>query len=187
MKNNQTLKIKFMRKLFKFTSIIMLFIANFISAQQKIDETFIKENIAIMDARILSLSEKEFTKQLIVSNFSEENKLPSQLNFLDEEFFDDGKNNDEVAGDGIYTSKQTFLHSERVPYVKTEKSYSVLDHIIIDKNFKKTESLEKKKKGASSFGGPTATLDCDIKWVCGCMSSCCGFIVSNCHFTIGWG
>ncbi|MCU7614979.1 hypothetical protein N0B16_11075 [Chryseobacterium sp. GMJ5] len=175
-----------MKNLFKFTSIIAFLFANFIFAQQKIDETFIKENIAIMDARILSVSEKDFAKQLVVVNFSEEIKLPNQINFSEEDFFDDGKNNDKFAEDGIYTSKKVFSHSEKIPFVTMDKSYSVLDHIIIDKNFKQIESLEK-KKGSSLSGGPTAILDCDIKWVCGCMSSCCGFIISNCHFTIGWG
>lgn len=149
-----------------------------------IDETFIKENVAITDGRILSISKTEYVKQLVVINFSTTAVLPTQINFDNQEFFDDGLNNDLVAGDGTYTTNTKYPHSASVPFVTLNDSYSVLDNILIDTSFQHLAALDKKK---GIGGGPTATLTCDIKWVCGCWGTCCGFQVSNCSFTIGWG
>lgn len=144
-----------------------------------VDEAFIKENVAITDARIQSISDKLYVKQLVVVNFSNERVMPQQIHFNEQEFYDDGINNDILAGDGIYTTHQTYLHTSAVPFITSEESLSILDNIIIDKDFKHYASLNDRK---ALEGGPTVTIYCGVKWVCGCWNSCCGFQLVECVF-----
>lgn len=169
-----------MKNILKLLSCFVILLSGLANAQQtEIDADFFKENIAITNAYVRSIDEKQYVKELQLQNFSEEKFSVQKLSFQDIKFADDGKENDLIANDGIYTSIEIFNHNDVVKYTG-KKQVSVLSTPVIDSVFK--------------YGGPQASVTCDIEFgVGGCRaesygwcSKCC-FSLSNCSVTIGWG
>lgn len=166
---------------------------------------FFKENISIFDARVRSLNETSFVKELYLANFSEKNWDRNQIGFDNIAFQDNGKGNDLVANDGIFTSVETFNFNTEIIYRKGVEVLSVMDVSITDPEFKHSDKLKKLKseykvKTLSSLNaniaaktGPNASITCDVE-ICssGCIADWIwsGFgciCVSHCSVTIGWG
>ncbi|MEN8138255.1 MAG: hypothetical protein ABFR62_07470 [Bacteroidota bacterium] len=150
---------------------------------------FIKENVAVNDARYRSVSNQFYVKEIVLINFSKDkskNQMPETLTSNGTSFFDDGSYNDITANDGIYTSAAKFYHDESRPFVKDGTINSVMfESYIIDTSFKhsdKLSSLNSKK----SIG-----IECDIEFgTCGCNADdwgwcdCCCFSLSNCKASL---
>ena len=165
------------------------------------DRNYFKENIAFLDARIRGISQEEFVKEIVLKDFSSLSKLPPSIGFEEGIFSDDGLINDLIAGDGIYTSKDSYSYTKSLASLTKGEIKSVLDEVVIDKSFKHRDQLNSTLKVKDQDAdnqvlesrGPVATIECDVefgtkgcyaqKW--GWCDSCC-VTVSNCRVKIGW-
>jgi hypothetical protein len=167
---------------------------------------FFKENMSIFDARVRTLDERTFVKELYLANFSQKSWNRNQIGFENMIFQDNGEGNDLVANDGIFTSARKFNFSNKVKYQKGVETFSVMDVIVISPQFKHTKKLDELKSNYNVLSvnntsivtqslkpGPKAELTCDVE-ICssGCIADWVwdGFgciCVSNCKVTIGWG
>jgi hypothetical protein len=98
---------------------------NFTEEPQINQTDFMKKNVAFTDARVRSLNESSFVKELVLTNFSDINLMPTSLVFKEYGYTDDGTHNDVIANDGIYTSVTQFNHDKEVPYIEEHKIRSV--------------------------------------------------------------
>ncbi|WP_378183643.1 hypothetical protein [Aquimarina sp. SS2-1] len=187
---------------------------NTVGNQKKIIETenreegessFFKENVALIDSRIRSISEEAYVRELVFVNFSQEEPMLDTVTFDNTSFFDDGSYNDLKANDGIYTSAAIFKHSKRVPYFKEFEIVSVMKEVVVDSNFKHSERL---KELSATYdhapflnnldpdnvileAGIGVSIECDVEFgTCGCyadqwgLCDCCCVTVSNCKVTV---
>lgn len=178
---NENLLLINRKMLFNFFFFLFIAISGMSNAQERteIDPQFFKENIVITDAYVRSISDEVYVREMKLTSYGEENYNFDKISFQNIRFSDDGKGNDLRAGDGIFTSVETFEHNDIVKQTEG-RSISVLKTPIADSAFNKN--------------GPKALLKCDIEFgVGGCRaeeygwcSKCC-FAVSNCSFELGWG
>lgn len=160
-------------------------------------EQFLKENIAVYDARVRSLSNTEFVREVYLKNFSDKSWDKTSIGFTGYLFEDNGNGNDLVANDGIYTSIEVFTYNNIIKYDESMKIKSVMKNPIISPEFVQENALqdystEYKVRPQNLKAGGTATITCDVEF---CSSGCIadwiweGFgciCVSNCSVTVGW-
>ncbi|MBD3425136.1 MAG: hypothetical protein GF417_11935 [Candidatus Latescibacteria bacterium] len=164
-------------------------------------EEFFDKNVVFADARIRSISSVEYIKEIVLINFSEEDRMPNSIIFNETTFFDDGSYNDLKPNDGIYSSAAIFPHCKMVPYDKELNLKSVMEKMVIDFEFQHADKIRNiseiyVKPNSSSdgiFKVGKILLDCDIEFgTCGCRADkwgwcdCCCFTLSNCHITVGF-
>ncbi len=206
-----------MKNIFKFTFAILIASITLYSCSENEDLgqvtkmteaeslSFFKENMSIFDARIRTLNETSFVKELYLANFSDKSWDRKQIGFDNIAFQDDGKGNDLVANDGIFTSMKNFDFNEEISYRKGVEILSVMNVIVTSPEFKYSEKLNKLKSeykiqsasnldsNSAAKAGPKAEISCDVE-ICstGCIADWIwdGFgciCVSNCNVTVGWG
>lgn len=162
---------------------------------------FFKQNISIFDARVRSVSNEQYVREMYLVNFSERAWDKTSIGFEGYLFEDNGSGNDLLANDGIYTSVEIFKHDTKIPFIQDELLRSVLDAPIVSPEFRKQTELaefafsyELSRNGQANAktNGPVATLECDVE-ICstGCIADWIwdGFgcvCVSNCRAKIGW-
>lgn len=171
---------------------------------------FIKENVSFVDARIRSINLNKYVREIVLNNHSTLKMMPSSLIFEDTYFVDDGSYNDLKSSDGIYTSTNNLEYNGIIKYDEYNNIISVMDEIIVDKNFKYKDQLKKlysikikpntmkKDIGINGNGSGNKVsiiqVECEIAFgTSGCRaerwgwcSSCC-FTISNCSkITFGW-
>ncbi|TRX71021.1 hypothetical protein [Carboxylicivirga sp. M1479] len=160
-------------------------------------EQFFKENIAIFDARIRTIDENTFVREVYLKNFSSEPWDKTSIGFTGYLFEDNGKGNDIIANDGLYTSVEMFVFDDKFEFNEDIDILSIMEKPIITSDFIQTKALQKFSNGYSERtqklkAGGTATITCDVKVVStGCIADwiwdgfgCIEF--SNCSVTIGW-
>jgi hypothetical protein len=166
---------------------------------------FFKENMSIFDARVRTLNETSFVKELYLANFSDKSWDRNQIGFDNIAFQDNGEGNDLVANDGIFTSIKKFSFNEKVAYRKNIKTLSVMNVTVTAPEFKHSKKLNELKSeykiktiasldnNVAAKAGPNGSITCDVE-ICssGCIADWIwdGFgciCVSNCSVTIGWG
>lgn len=167
--------------------------------------SFFKENMSIFDARVRTLNESFFVKELYIANFADRSWDKSEIGFDNTLFKDNGEGNDLIANDGIFTSVEKFNFNDKIVYDKEVELKSVMNKMITSPSFKHTKKLNDLKAeyrintiyeaedGLTGRDGPKAELTCDVE-ICssGCIADWIweGFgciCVSNCTATIGWG
>jgi restriction endonuclease S subunit len=160
-------------------------------------EQFLQENIAVYDARIRSLSEDAFVREVYLKNFSDKSWDKTSIGFTGYLFEDNGKGNDLIANDGIYTSVEIFIYDDVIKYDENMDIRSVMSKPIVSPDFIQEEALQDYStkydvRPQSLKAGGTATLTCKVK-ICstGCIADWIwdGFgciCVSDCSATIGW-
>ncbi len=167
--------------------------------------SFFKENMSIFDARVRTINESFFVKELYLANFSDRSWDKNEIGFDNTLFKDNGEGNDLVANDGIFTSVEEFEFNNKIVYEKDIEVKSVMNEMITSPEFKHAKKLNQlkadyqihtiyeTKDGLTGRDGPKAELSCDVE-ICssGCIADWIwdGFgcvCVSNCSFTIGWG
>lgn len=94
---------------------------------------YVKRHVAVVDFYVRSISTSNFVREIYFKNYGS-TALPSVLGFNNDLFFDDGTNNDQVSGDGIYTSTDSYAHTATVPYtngvdVSVQQNYAIIDNI----------------------------------------------------------
>jgi hypothetical protein len=165
---------------------------------------FFKENMSIFDARVRTLNETSFVKELYLANFSDKSWDRNQIGFDNIAFQDNGEGNDLVANDGIFTSIKKFNFNEKVAFRKNIKTLSVMNVTVTAPEFKHSKKLNELKSeykiktvasldnNVAAKAGPKASITCNVE-ICssGCIADWIwdGFgcvCVSNCSVTIGW-
>jgi hypothetical protein len=160
---------------------------------------FLKQNVAFVDARIRSISETSYVREIVLINFSKENRMPSSLIFDETTFFDDGSYNDLEANDGVYTSAAEFGHSKTLPYNKRATVRSVMKKIIVDQEFLHEKEIDNiarvyskpgssyEKNSADDLSWFKIGVKCKIEFgTCGCRADrwgwcwCCCFTIYDC-------
>jgi len=76
-------------------------------------EFFFKENIILVDARIGSLSSEKFVRELYLANFSARKWSKDSIGMVGYPFSENGKGNDLVANDDIYTNLEAYEYSKK--------------------------------------------------------------------------
>jgi hypothetical protein len=161
---------------------------------------FFLRNVSIFDARIRTIDENYFAREVYLKNFSKQNWNETLIEFTGFLFEDLGRGNDLVANDGIFTSVEKFNFNTKVVYNSKQLIRSVMQNPIVSPEFSKNEELQQFSKEYVMKGniankttvGGTATITCDVKIVSsGCIADwvwdgfgCIG--VSNCSATVGW-
>lgn len=161
---------------------------------------FIERNVAFVDARIRSISEEEYVREVVLINFSDDdddNNMPLSIIFEGTTFFDNGSFNDLKSDDGIFTSAAKFKHNKEIPYEQNKNIKSIMNEVIIDKHFQHRDQLEKAFDEYSNItkskSGPYIRIECDIEFgVGGCKADewgwcddCC-FSYKDCIGEFGW-
>lgn len=104
-------------------------------------EEFFKKNMAVFDARIRSIDDSKYVRELYLPNFSNDTWGEDEIGFDGEVFIDNGEINDQAPNDGIFTSVNTFNHDSRIPYFEDKKLRSVLSKVIVSPDFIQDEAL----------------------------------------------
>jgi hypothetical protein len=181
-------------------SLVML--AGTADGWAQLSNEFFLKHVAIVDATERSINEKEYVRQVKLKAFDEGEKLSVDLGNEGYGFLDDGKGYDEVAGDGIYTTLNTFPYSKENPYNEDLKEKSVAAGAIINPEFLHNEALKEyllQNPSPKVDGGLEVSIECDVTW-CSCSSPCGGCNVklggrtrcvscpklNNCKFNITW-
>ncbi len=160
-------------------------------------EQFLKENIAVYDARVRSLSNTEFVREVYLKNFSDKSWDKTSIGFMGYLFEDNGSGNDLIANDGIYTSVEAFTYDNIIKFDKNVKIKSVMKNPIISPEFIQENALQEysteyKVRPQNLKAGGVATITCDVEicstrciadWIWDGFGCVC---VSNCSVTIGW-
>jgi hypothetical protein len=116
-------------------------------------------------------------------DFEKSERLEPAIAYEGTAFFDDGKGNDVAAGDGVYTSPNTFQHTDEVPYDAEHTERSVASQALADPTFTHLSELQEFLESYTPAGkeGPTfgISVECDVS-MCYCNTPCGGC-------TIPWG
>ena len=166
------------------------------------EQLFFEQNVALFDARIRSLSNvtvirPAYVRELYLVNFSDEDWDRTMVGYEEDVFVDDGTGYDLVANDGIFTSTDSYFHTNEIPFDSDHWVRSVLERPIVDENFTHEAQLRefagnypiRDNSGTSASGG---SIKCKIKTGCtGCIAqkqgwcdACC--ICIDCNITIRW-
>ncbi len=122
------------------------------------DEAYARAHIAYTEFIRLGVTPGEYARCIRVTNFYEPGKTPRIASFNDEEFRDDGKGFDKVAGDGILTSlRKTAYAKGQTPVAAGSYSLSDQQYILHDPGFVHASAVP---EAFIRIG-----ITCDIVWV----------------------
>lgn len=158
--------------------------------------TYLRRNLAFVDIRVRALNQDHYVKEVLVVDFAHTSDIPDSMAFLNVPVADDGKGFDLQAGDGIYTS----IESYRMENSSGETTKSVYDKAIVDPDFawrtQLNDYLSKYSRPGAEGRLFSITLDCKVTW-CVCSNPNChhcfyyGCIpcpnFSDCRVSITWG
>ena len=96
---------------------------------------YFKENVAFFDERARSINKENYVKEIMIIDFGNSGKLPLVYFYRGNAYLDTGKGYDKVAGDGKYTSTETFKHNGHLPFDPNREVRSVMPNPLINKEF----------------------------------------------------
>ena len=96
----------------KFIALAMLMLVGVTSNAQKVDDNYIKENIAIIDMSSINLEKNQVIVEITLEDYSGKKQLPSVFGLNGYNFTDDGKGYDKKANDGVFTLKESVSKSK---------------------------------------------------------------------------
>lgn len=138
------------------------------------DQQFVKENLSFYDVRVRSLSEESYVVEILMVNFSNQpSKLSESFSFQNSVYSDNGKGNDLVAHDGLYTSVEEVNHDRRIPHDRAKTHYSVMKNPVVDSAFKYRSNIEGFESNYSFRKGGLLTRVFEI--------TCKVTLSGNCH------
>jgi hypothetical protein len=140
---------------------------------------FFEKHVAIVAATERSVSDREYVRQIRLKIFEGTKTGPIVIGNDGYALADDGEGNDEVKGDGIYTSEVTFAHTEANPYNKEAPIKSVLSAALVNGDFEHKDELQQfliENPPVEHSPGLELSLECDVSW-CSCASKCGGCFI----------
>lgn len=164
-------------------------------------EDFSQKNVSFFDARIRSVDEENYVRELYFANFSEEDLRVSNTYYDGVQYSDLGTGNDLIANDGIFTSVDKFQHDDRIKYDERNLIKSVLEKPVVSPNFVQNEKLGELESTYEyrNLPGQVQTrifeITCDITWTGGGCRACdwwggshCDwcFSLDGCSVTVGF-
>ena len=164
-------------------------------------DEFSQKYVAFLDARIRSIDSKKYVKELHFVNFSDRKIEVQNTYFNGFKYSDNGKGNDLIANDGIFTSDEEFNFDSNIVFDKQNPIKSVLNTPIVSPNFEKRKELQEyldqngsrilsNTPNKAKLGG---SISCDIKFGGGGCRACewwggrhCDwcFTLSNCKIEL---
>ena len=164
-------------------------------------EEFCQRNVSFFDARIRSIDEENYVRELYFANFSEEDLRVNNTYFDGVQYSDLGTENDLIANDGIFTSIDKFQHDNRIQYDEHNLIKSVLEKPVVSPNFVQKAKLRELESTYAYRNLPGQVqlrffeITCDITWTGGGCRACdwwggahCDwcFSLDDCSVTIGF-
>ena len=150
-----------------------------IGTEQLSLEEFSQKNVSFFDARIRSINETQYVRELYFVNFSDVELRIDNTYFEGRQYSDNGEGLDLVANDGIFTSIDLFQYNERVQYDSSNPNRSVLDRPIVSPNFIHYEKLAELEVNYHFRGLPKQArtrlgleINCNIIWTGGGCKAC---------------
>lgn len=155
---------------------------------------YVSENFVFISVKAVKIDENSYLKEIVCRDFkTKDNSVIAGFSIDEEMFTDNGKENDKLANDGIYTSvsKYTIESNEDVLVIS--------DNPTVAKSFKFKELLEiylNEHGIVVPNEGPSLSIDCDVEScdceACGCLACRFGwgkrlnwcFRFKNCHMTL---
>lgn len=104
-------------------------------------DQFAQQNVAFYDARIRSLDESSYVRELYFVNFSDQKQAVRNCFFDGHTYSDDGTGRDNIAGDGVFTSVEVYQYDDRIRYKRGVEIRSVLEKPVIHPDFKYRSKL----------------------------------------------
>lgn len=154
------------------TSLFFLGFFMLLGAGDATAQSNLSKNASLVNARVRSLNSTTYVREIIFVDFSK--AAPEPVIGWDQDVFgDEGKDNDQVAGDGVYTSKNKYSHSAAVPYQSGKPVRSVIDGPVVDGQFLYSSDLDKYigENQVQYRGGPTGHIEIELVR-CMCPSEC---------------
>lgn len=161
-------------------------------------------SMSIFDLRHRAINRTSYVKEVVIVSFSSNKLQKESIVFNGKPYTDDGKNNDLLAGDGVFTSLGKFDFDSKVNYDEKQLIKSFVNAPIIDPLFEKSHELhdyiakyEYFDNSESSNARKPAIVEvsCPVKFgTSGCYAHewglcnyCCVTIdTDNCTMTIGF-
>lgn len=166
-----------MKKILLSAMFFLFFLVSFQIYTQGQEDTaltnYLRRNVSFIDVRVRALNQDYYVKDILVVDFLQTSSIPDSMSFLGVPLTDDGTGFDLTAGDGFYTSIDSFQlenYSETDPLVK-----SVYDKAIIDSTFAWPDELD---NYLSNYNPPGAgekwiiRMTCNVMW-CTCSNPNC--------------
>lgn len=142
------------------------------------DKNYWAENVAFLDMRTRTVDNGSYVREIVVVDFKKSEKLIENFGLEEDLFSDNGQGFDARAGDGIYTSKKSYPHTEKVPFESVGRVKSAVNKIITNNRFNYKEQLYSiigipSEDASIKIGIPTVKvhLECDAER-CDCPSQC---------------
>lgn len=104
-------------------------------------ENYSDQNVSIFDARIRSINSENFVKELYLVNLGDEEIAIGNMYIQGFQYSDNGKGNDLVASDGIFTSTELFNHDREIQFDERNLIRSVLEKPIVSLEFTQNDEL----------------------------------------------
>jgi hypothetical protein len=161
-----------MKTMFKTIALILagIFVCD---TAELVAQSYFQKNVAITNARVRSLNATTYVRELLLVDFAKQEPLMGSFGFRTDGFFDDGQGNDAKAGDGIYTSRNTYEHSGSVPYLREQPVRSVVSGPITDYAFLHDQALNNNIQGGGGKTALAAGPGIKVKLVrCSCPQEC---------------
>jgi hypothetical protein len=163
-----------MKYTLKFLSVIVmvtLYVSPYNLYSQSSSDYWAK-NVALLDFRVRNVNETGYVREIVAFDFSKSQSLPDNFGYNDDAFYDDGKNYDKKAGDGIYTSRTLRQYNSSITFTGVDKTKSFIGKPIVDYDFQYEEQLRKIISPSTNAGpGIGISIKCKSK-TCDCPQSC---------------
>ena len=148
----------------KIALMLSIVLVHIPAAAQR-DGSYWNAHLAVLDMRTRVVGATAYVREIRLRNFQNPDSLPSAFGFAADLFSDDGKGFDQLAGDGLYTSRRCFAHQPAFPPVSVGQRLAAVDGVIVGMDFKHIDLLGRQQ--------PTV-IRCNLK-LCACPSPCLCF------------
>lgn len=157
---------------------------------------FISQNIAFFDARLRSMDETKYVKEIVLTNFGTEAWDKEAITYKSTVYTDNGEGFDLVKGDGVFTSEYTYMHDQKHPYDAKHTVVSVMSQPLVHTTFQHQAALKTAGQQYELRQGDSKLIEvtCPVEFgTCGCyadewgLCNCCCVTIhtDDCEVTIG--
>jgi hypothetical protein len=179
--------------------LLLLINAAFLNATNAQSTDYVSENFVIMRTQALKVSSVAYVKQILGVDFkTKDNSVIAGFGLNDDFYTDNGKGNDKVANDGLFTSVVSYtIPKEKLADFDKEGIYVFSNNIYSDTRFKHMEELNN-LLGGNGSSLQKISINCEIiSCTCAeCHCTACNynwgqnlnwcFKIGKCTISIGW-
>lgn len=133
----------------------------------KFDSEYFSHNIAIVKVSLRSVDEFSYVKEVEIVDFSKSAEAPLMYGLGSDVYVDNGEYDDQYAEDGIFTSMNSYQHSDELPYDEENKKMIIDSKPFINQSFRHhVELFDYIQNDASGMSRlkEVGIHDCKISW-----------------------